>query len=198
MADESTSRREFLAASGTALASLWLTADAGVLRASLRHAAHAARSPVPVPLEAFTPDQAADVEAIAATLIPTDDTPGAREAHVINFIDHSFANWAKPQLPAFLDGLKELNAETAKRWPSTPSFSKLASAQQVELLTAWEKDRKPFFETVRTASIQGMFSLPVYHGNYDQVGWKVLGFEDRFVWQPPFGAYDAELMDGRP
>lgn len=196
MADESTSRREFLAASGVALATLWLTADANELRASLSHAAHAARSKTPVPLEAFTPDQAADVEAIASTLIPTDATPGAREAHVLNFIDHSMANWAKPQLPTFLEGLKELNAEGAKRWPGVGSFSKLPSDARVELLTAWEKDRKPFFEAVRSASIQGMFSLPAYGGNYDQIGWKLLGFEDRFVWQPPFGAYDAELPDG--
>lgn len=194
MPDDTPSRREFLAASGVALATLWLTADADELGASLRHAAHVARANRPAPLEAFTPQQAADVEAIAAQIIPTDDTPGAREARVINFIDHSMANWAKPQLPTFLEGLKELNAEVEKRWPGAGTFVKLSSSRQIELLTAWEKDRKPFFEAVRSAAITGMFSLPVYGGNYDRIGWKLLGFEDRFAWQPPFGAYDAEVM----
>lgn len=194
MSDASTSRREFLAASGVALATLWLTADTNELRASLRHASHAARAKRSVPLEAFTPDQAADVEAIAAQIIPTDGTPGAREARVINFIDHSMANWAKPQLPTFLEGLKELNGEVEKRWPGTGTFVKLSSDRQIEMLKAWEKDRKPFFEAVRSAAITGMFSLPIYGGNYQQIGWKLLGFEDRFAWQPPFGAYDAEAM----
>src|SRR5206468_4830633 len=80
-----TSRRDFLAASGVALATLWLTADPEEVRASLNHAAHAAASPTSIALEALSPEQAADVEAIAEQIIPTDDTPGAREAHVINF-----------------------------------------------------------------------------------------------------------------
>jgi len=191
-----TSRRAFLAASGVGLATLWLTADPEEVRASLNHAARAASSPKSLPLEALTAEQAADVEAIAEQIIPTDGTPGAREAHVINFIDHSLANWAAPQRPEFLKGLDELNAEVEKRWPGTERFAKLAGEQQVELLRAWEKDKKPFFEAVRAATVNGMFASPSYGGNTDKLGWKLLGFDDRGVWQAPFGDYDAQGTNG--
>ncbi len=29
--------------------------------------------------------------------------------------------------------------------------------------------------------------------NFEGAGYKILGFEPRFVWQPPFGDYDAEV-----
>ena len=32
----------------------------------------------------------------------------------------------------------------------------------------------------------------MYGGNRDKVGWKLIGFEDRFHWNAPFGHYDAE------
>ena len=196
MSHDDATRREFLALSSAALATLWLTADAEEVRASLRHAAHAAQSPRPPAWETFTPEQAADVEAIAAQIIPSDGTPGAREAHAVNFLDHSLANWGKPGAEAFLKGLEELNAEAEKRWPGSGGFAKLYPARQYELLTAWDKGNKPFFNAVRTATITGTFSRPDYGGNYDRIGWKMMGFEDRFAWQPPFGSYDTGVTNG--
>jgi gluconate 2-dehydrogenase gamma chain len=38
----------------------------------------------------------------------------------------------------------------------------------------------------------GMFSLPSYGGNIEKIGWRLIGFDDSHVWQPPFGYYDAE------
>ena len=40
--------------------------------------------------------EAADVEAVAAQIIPTDDTPGAREAGVVYFIDRALARSSPP------------------------------------------------------------------------------------------------------
>jgi hypothetical protein len=37
-----------------------------------------------------------------------------------------------------------------------------------------------------------MFALPGYGGNRDAAGWKLIGFEDRHVFQPPFGHYDRD------
>ena len=37
--------------------------------------------------------EAADVEAVAAQIIPTDDSPGAREAGVVYFIDRALATF---------------------------------------------------------------------------------------------------------
>ena len=40
-------------------------------------------------------------------------------------------------------------------------------------------------------TILGMFSSPKYGGNFEGSGWKMMGFEDRHAFTPPFGFYDA-------
>ena len=42
----------------------------------------------------------------------------------------------------------------------------------------------------RAAVVVGMLADPKYGGNRDKVGWRLLGFEDRFHWTVPFGDYD--------
>ncbi len=37
----------------------------------------------------------------------------------------------------------------------------------------------------------GFLGNPSYGGNRDHVGWKLIGFEDRMAFQPPFGYYDG-------
>ncbi|PYP31467.1 MAG: hypothetical protein DMD47_06835 [Gemmatimonadetes bacterium] len=194
------SRRTFLAVSSTALGAAWLAADPALVRAALDHAARAARSPLspgspdPVPWDVLTPDQAADLDAIAAQIFPTDDTPGAREARVVTFLDRSLGTWAAQQREPLLHGLDELNGEVERRWPGTQRFANLAPERQLELLRAQEQT--PFFQQMRFATLVGMFSLPPYGGNADKAGWRVIGFEDRYAWQPPFGDYDAEAARG--
>jgi hypothetical protein len=53
-------------------------------------------------------------------------------------------------------------------------------------------DRTAFFETMRTLTLLGMFSSPKYGGNFGGAGWKLMGFEDRHAFTPPFGYYDRE------
>ena len=181
-------RRDFLAASG-ALAAAWLSADHRALQASLHHAAKAAGGSPP-PWIVFTNEQGADVEAIVAQIIPADDLPGAREARVANFIDHSLATWAADQKEAIVAGLYEFTKEIAQRGGAAKRFAALAPDEQIAFLKAHEQ--VPFFQQLRFATIVGMFSLPSYGGNHEKAGWRILGFEDRFTWQPPFGDYDAE------
>jgi gluconate 2-dehydrogenase gamma chain len=182
MSDPALTRRTFLAASGTALATVWLAANPTALRASGAHAAMARDAAPPVPWLCLTPEEAADLEAIAAQIIPTDDLPGAREAGAVYFMDHSFATWAKDQLAALRSGLDDLNR--------AGRFATLSSDQQTALLRTVEQT--PFFQMVRFATVAGTFANPSWGGNRDKVGWRILGFEDRFVWQPPFGDYDAD------
>ena len=47
-----------------------------------------------------------------------------------------------------------------------------------------------FFDTTRLLTLLAMFSRPAYGGNRDGVGWKLIGFEDRHFFRPPFGYYD--------
>ena len=193
MPEDSLHRRAFLSASSAALLSAWLAATPRELRASLRHAARAVRPDDDWAF--FTPEQAADVDAIAAQIIPTDDLPGAREAGVVHFMDHSLATWAQAQQAAFSQGLDDLNHEVATRWPGTERFAGLSADRQIELLHAVEQ--APFFQMVRFATVAGTFASPSWGGNQDKAGWRILGFEDRFMWEPPFGDYDADLAGGR-
>lgn len=190
---DAVSRRAFLAAAGAA-GSIWLLADPKQLHAALAHAKNQLASPPPYRFASLTPAEAADIEAIAMRIFPTDDTPGAKEAGVIHFIDKSLETFAAPQKPMMLMGLADLNQKVATKWPGTTSFSALTADQQDEILKANEQG--PFFGGLRFAVVVGMFGNPSYGGNENQTGWKLLGFEAHGIYQPPFGYYDAEAAKG--
>src|SRR5256886_17034127 len=145
------SRRAFLAGSTTAFAAAWLAADPAAIRAALEHAARATRSTDPLPWDVLTPEQAADLDAIAAQIFPSDDTPGAREARVVNFMDRSLATWAAQQREPLMHGLHELNGEVGRRWPGTRRFANPAPERQLELLGA--REQTPFFQQMRFATL---------------------------------------------
>jgi Gluconate 2-dehydrogenase subunit 3 len=132
---------------------------------------------------------------MASQIIPTDDTPGAHEARVVHFIDRGLTTFLKDSQPAYTQGLKDLQTKTKELFPSATKFSALTSAQQVQLLTAIE--RTPFFTTVRNHTVTGMFASPIHGGNYNKVGWELVGFEDKLNFKPPFGYYDAVSKPGR-
>lgn len=136
----------------------------------------------------LTAAEAADVEAVAAQIIPTDDTPGAREAGVIYFIDRALASFMSQLAPDYRAQLAEFQAacQTARG----AAFATLGSDRQIEHLKT--VDRTPFFETTRLLTLFGMFSAPAYGGNRDGIGWRLLGFEDQHSFYPPFGYYDRD------
>jgi hypothetical protein len=72
----------------------------------------------------------------------------------------------------------------------TDKFSTLTSAQQIQLLKGI--DQTPFFNAVRMHTIIGFFANPEYGGNEGKAGWKLLGFDDKFNFKPPFGSYDRD------
>ncbi|HTS89352.1 MAG TPA: gluconate 2-dehydrogenase subunit 3 family protein [Gemmatimonadales bacterium] len=191
-------RRDFLTLAGTALGALWLGADPKALRASLTRARDArealARGDAPPPFEVLTPEQAADLEAIAARIIPTDDLPGAREVRAVNFIDHGLATWAADRRQDLLDGHAAFATAITQRHGATQRFADLSETQQDEFLAVHEDD--DFFEDMLFFTVAGTFSYPDWGGNYQGAGWKILGFDDRYIWQPPFGWYDAKQNGG--
>jgi gluconate 2-dehydrogenase gamma chain len=153
------------------------------------HESHVAAQVAGEPRIAFlSAAEAGDIEAVAAQIIPTDDTPGAREAGVVYFIDRALATFLAQLASDYRAQLAAFQAACREQHPGVASFASLSSAQQVEHLRAVE--RTPFFETTRLLTLLGMFSLPAYGGNRDGVGWKLIGFEDRHFFQPPFGYYD--------
>lgn len=182
------SRRQFLIRASLGAGSAWVTANWPAILAAHEHARHAAQAATPPKFEFFTPEQAAEVEAIAAQIIPTDDMPGAREARVVYFIDKSLVTFARDQQEPFREGLKQTQAKLRELYPGTTTFAAASSEQQIATLKAIEQ--KPFFDAFRGGVVTGFLSDPERGGNYQEAGWKVIGFDNSHVFQPPFGDYD--------
>jgi len=180
MSHEPMSRRRWLAASPLAAAVL----------AAQEHAHKAARSAEPLQLGTLDPAEAKEIEALAAQIIPTDETPGAREAGVIYFIDRALATFDRNKRQIYSRGLQEAQTKRAELFPASKTIAALQPAEQIRLLQAIEKTE--FFEQLRTHTILGFFGSPSYGANRNQAGWKLIGFEDRMQFEPPFGYYDAE------
>jgi len=198
MSTEGKSRRTFLvnSVSGlTGLSTVWLTAQySGILEAEVFAQAAAKWTPGPR-LGFFTDAQAADIDAMASQIIPTDDTPGAHEARVVFFIDRALVTFEQDSKNLYLQGLKDLQAKTTELFPSASKFSALTSAQQIQVLTAIEKS--PFFTTVRNHTVIGFFASPIHGGNHNKVGWKLVEYDDSLDFKPPFGYYDAQAAPRR-
>jgi gluconate 2-dehydrogenase gamma chain len=139
----------------------------------------------------LNPDEAADMAAIAARIIPSDDTPGATEAGAIYFIDYVLGSSRSELLPLVKAGLAAIKSRSVELF-SQPDFSRLAPMQQDFLLH--EAEDTEFFAIARYLTVCGTFSLPIYGGNRDMTGNKLVGFDHRHVWSPPFGYYDADYM----
>jgi gluconate 2-dehydrogenase gamma chain len=184
---ESLSRRDFVATVGS-LGAVWLLADTTERARAVDHAAHQLTQAQPS-LSFFSREQATEIEAITSRIIPTDDTPGAREAGVIYFIDRALTTFAKDQQSVFSEGLAKLPRDVEARYSNQTRFSALTPAQQDEVLASIEQG--PFFGTLRFATICGMFSLPTHGGNRDWVGWRMIGHDLDPEFRPPFGWYDT-------
>jgi gluconate 2-dehydrogenase gamma chain len=176
---EDKSRRDFLLASMTGLSAAWFTTN----WPDIARAAEMAPGTVAT---FFTPAQAATVGAMAEQIFPTTDTPGAKEARVLNFIDLALVSFARDSQGLYAKGIADLDGQA--KAAGAQSFAALGHDQQVQLLTSIEKT--PFFVTVRNHTIMGMFAGPQHGGNYEKVGWKMIGFDDGLNFEAPFGAYD--------
>lgn len=189
----SPNRRAFVTTTGTTLSGAWLAGYLPAIHAAAREAADAVASGRQT-FQLLTPAEAADLDAIAAQIIPTDATPGAREAGVVHFMDRALGTFFAAMAPAVREGLAELNARVAERFPGTARFRALGEAEQHAVLTAAEQT--PFFGTVRFLTLLGMFGHPSYGGNRERLGWRLLEFDDRPAWAPPFGFYDRGRHEG--
>ena len=189
MSGRERSRREFLRTSLTGVGAAWAVANAAGIKEASAFVQQATRDGQAVRFSFFTPAQAMEIEAMAAQIIPTDSTPGAREARVIVFIDRILTTFEKDAQGAYTKGLAELATQTKQLFPGSTSFSALPQADQIKVLTAMEKGA--FFNLVRTHTVTGFFAAPSHGGNQGKVGWALLHYDDALKHTPPFGYYDA-------
>lgn len=164
---------------------------AAEIAAAQQHAHNAVtQSGTPPAFEFLDPATAAEIDALAAQIIPSLDGPGAREAGVIYFIDRALATFDADKRDAYRSGMKEIQQTRHQLFPDSTTVSALTAAQQIHLLRAVEKSA--FFELLRTHTVCGFVGSPSYGGNRGKVGWAHIRFDDRMMFEPPFGYYDAE------
>ncbi len=188
MNDLTSSRRDFLKLAATTVGGSWLITHWPTVLAAAKTAGEARDAGTA--FDVLDEQEARDFESIAAQIIPSGDTPGAREAGVIYFIDQALSTFASGGYTALQAGLMDLNSRVSRISADATHFSNLDGEQQVSLLRQIEDGS--FFQTVRLFTLWGMFALPSYGGNLDHNGWEMIGFDHRHAWQPPFGHYDAE------
>jgi hypothetical protein len=115
----------------------------------------------------FTPQEYAMVDRLADIIIPSDATPGARQAGVAEFID--FMVWSDPSVQyQFRTGLTWLNAYAEQR--AGKPFLQLTPEKQVSLLEplAYKEkfqpgdgDGREFFSLVREFTVMGFYTSEV-------------------------------------
>lgn len=213
MEPSNAARRDFLLKMGGVAGATWLDAQWPAVVAAAQHAHQAVAAKQAVAFEIFTPEQAAEVEAIASRLIPTDDMPGAKEAGVVYFIDRALKTFASDSRSVYDLGLSGLNKLTSESFPGVERFSAATPEQQDKLLTELsEASSQPtaqprrrqrligtnFFQTILFHTVSGFLADPEEGGNRGFAGWKVIGREPDHTFSPPFGFYDKNYPGWQP
>ena len=172
----------------------WLSQCASIaalaeVAAAQQHAHEAAQSANPPKFQTLNPAEARELDALTSQIIPSTDGPGAHEAGVVYFIDRALATFDAHLRDNYREGIAAIQQKRQELFPGSAGIATLTSDQQIQLIRAIE--HTDFFELLRTHTLYGFLGNPSYGGNRDRVGWKLIGFDDRHVFQPPFGYYDA-------
>ena len=205
MSTRHASRREFLtraAAGAGAVAGVGLAGEAAAGSQEQHNdtSAPAAAQPRPDGQRHgafFNHDEAAAMAAFTDRLMPgAPGKPGARDAGVLNYIDLALAGAYADLQDFYRRGLAQLDEHCRKTYDK--SFVGLGTAQQDDVIRALEEGTaggftwptaQEFFNTVRTHTMEGMFADPVYGGNRDFAGWRLVGFPGA---QPIFTPADMQ------
>jgi gluconate 2-dehydrogenase gamma chain len=145
----------------------------------------------------FNDDDTRTVTAFAERLMPgAPGKPGATDAGVTNYIDLALSGAYEDEQEFYRHGLTQLDAHCTKTYGKP--FRSIPAAQQDECITALEQGKAPafawptaqaFFNTVRKHTMEGMFADPIYGGNKDFAGWRLVGFPGA---QPQFTTEDMQ------
>lgn len=126
----------------------------------------------------FTPEEYQTLEGLCALIIPSDGTPGAREAGVSEFIDFMVAN--DPSIRyKFRYGLTWLDAQALKQ--NDKGFRELDSEKQTAILKRLayrerygpgEEDGRKFFHLLRRYTVMGFYTTRLGLQELDYPGLK--------------------------
>ncbi len=132
----------------------------------------------------FNYEQAATMAAFTERLMPgAPGKPGANDAGVVNYIDLALAGAYADLQDFYRSGLAQLDAHCRKTY--NESFVQLDASRQDAVIAAIEQGKAAeftwpsaaeFFNVIRTHTMEGMFADPIYGGNRDFAGWRLVGF----------------------
>jgi gluconate 2-dehydrogenase gamma chain len=132
----------------------------------------------------FNHADAATIAAFTERLMPSaPGKPGARDTDVLNYIDLALAGAYAELQDFYRRGLAQLEAYCRGTYKDT--FVRLSPERQDEVITALEEGKatgftyptaREFFNILRTHTMEGMFADPLYGGNKDFAGWRLVGF----------------------
>ena len=145
---------------------------------------------------AFLNDEdSATIAAFVERIMPgAPGKPGASDAGVLNYIDLALSGAYADLQDFYRRGLTALDAYCRKT--HNAPFARLDAEKQNEVIAALEQGKatdftwptqQAFFNTLRTHTMEGMFADPIYGGNKDFAGWRLVGFPGA---QPVFSAED--------
>lgn len=206
----------------------------GAVAATVTPVRHAFAQMDAEPWAFLTDDEARWLAAVADVFIPEDDHPSASQAGVVDYIDMQLATgygqgqglylkgpfpsgtaeqgWQLPMTPAELirTGIAAARAET--------DLAALSDADRLTWVDGFSKREDPigdapaqtFFGELLSLTKEGYFSDPIYLGNHDYAGWRMVGFPGAHAYftervgdnaptqQPPMGIAHGQLRHRAP
>jgi gluconate 2-dehydrogenase gamma chain len=148
----------------------------------------------------FNDEDSRTIAAFTERLMPgAPGKPGATDADVLNYIDLALAGPYADEQYFYRCGVAQLDAHCTQSYGKP--FRNLTSAQQDETIAALEQGKAPafvwptaqaFFNTVHKHTMEGLFADPIYGGNKDFAGWRLVGFPGA---QPEFTPEDMQSRE---
>lgn len=125
-----------------------------------------AAKPVPVYRPAyFSAPEYRTLEILTELIIPADESPGARDAGVSEFIDFLAASGEKEIREPMREGLRRLDSKAAEQYGAV--FAELSSSQQTSILadasrsapsTQDQQQSHAFFRLIRRYTVMGYYT----------------------------------------
>lgn len=182
----------------------------------------------------LTNDEARWLAAVADIFIPEDDYPSASQAGVVDYIDMQLATGYGQGQGLYLKGpFAQGTPQQGWQLSMTPAElirSGIAAArEEIDLVTLTNADRltwveefskradpigdapaQTFFGELLSLTKEGYFADPIYLGNHDYAGWRMVGFPGAHAYftervgdntptsQPPMGIAHGEMRHRAP
>jgi hypothetical protein len=116
----------------------------------------------------LTPEQDAIVVVVSDLIIPTTDTPGAKQANVNRYVDALLKEAPAQQRDRFLDGLKTLD-ESAKT-KHGKGFVQIPAADQTAMLKELDERNDPFFRMMKGLTSRIYYQTQIGHRELNKDG----------------------------